>query len=87
MDVVRVEMDVPKEGKEVVDFLGAVLDKVMSKAELAEYATLLSDVLPAVDGVGKIGDELKSSGRDELAGYLVKVVMEKLLPVEEAPAE
>jgi hypothetical protein len=84
METIKVEMDVPKEGKEIVDFVGAVLDKVMAKAPLADYATLLSDILPAVDGVGKIGEELKSSGRDELAGYLVKVVMDKLLPGEEA---
>ena len=83
MEVVKVEMDVPKEAKEVIDFLGAVLDKVMSKAELSEYSTLLSQVLPAIDGVGKIGDEIKSNGRDEISAYLVKVVMEKLLPGEE----
>jgi len=34
----------------------------------------------AVDGVAKVPDELKSEYRDELAGYLVKVIMARLMP-------
>jgi hypothetical protein len=74
-----VEFDVPKEGKEVVDFLDAILEKVMAKAELADYATLLVGALPALDGVAAIKDEIKSDGKDELAAYLVQKVMARLL--------
>jgi len=83
VDKVIVQMEVPKEGKEVVDFLDQVLEKVMAKAPLAEYATLLTAIMPAVDGVAKLGEEMKSDGKDELAAYLVHKVLARLLPVKE----
>lgn len=82
IEKIAVSMDVPKEGKEIVDFLDKVLEKVMNKAELAEYATLITAVMPAIDGAGKIGEEMKSDGRDELAGYLVQKLLSRLLPAD-----
>ena len=76
-------MEVPKEAKEVVDFLDKVLEKVLAKAPLAEYANLLAAAMPAVDGVQDIGEELKSDGRDEIAGYMVQKLMARLLPYKE----
>ena len=84
VEKVSVSMDVPKEGKEVVDFLDKVLEKVVNKAPLAEYAELVAAAMPAVDGVTKIGAELKSDGKDELAAYLVHKVMGRMLSAEKA---
>lgn len=72
-------MEVPKEGKEVVDLLDAILEKVMAKAELAEYAALFGQASVAVDGISGITEEIKSNNRDELAGYMVHKLMSRLL--------
>ena len=88
MKSVNVTMSVPKEGKELIDLLDSVLEKVMNKEPLANYATLFGEVSQAVDGIGSLKEELKSQGRDELAGYLVQTLLGRLLsPEEEAPAE
>jgi hypothetical protein len=79
MASVLVELQVPKEGKELVDFLDQVLGKALSKAPLAEYAELLVSVLPALDGIDELKAELKSEGKDELAAYLVHKLMARLL--------
>ena len=79
MEKVSVTLEVPKESKEVVDFLDKVLEKVMSGASLDSYATLIAEVLPAIDGINKVLDEVKSDGRDEIAGYLVHKIMGRLL--------
>lgn len=81
---VKVELSVPKESKEVVDFLTAILKKVKAKAPMADYADLLDEGYAAVSGVDKLADEAKSEYRDDLAGYLVKEVMEEMLPVKAA---
>lgn len=72
-------MQIPKEGKEVVDLVDAILEKVMAKAEMSEYASLLSSLMTAVDGVGSIADEIKGDGKDELAAYLVHKVLGRLI--------
>lgn len=79
MDKVSVELEVPKEGKELVDFLDQVLAKALAKAPLVEYAELLVAALPALDGIDKIKTEVKSDGKDELAAYLVHKLMARLL--------
>lgn len=82
METKQVTFEVPKESAEIVDLLGAIIDKIKSKAPLAEYAALLGPLMTAIEGVGDLSEEIKSSQRDELAGYLVKVLLEKLLPAQ-----
>ena len=82
MDLVKYELSIPKESKEVVDLVDAILEKVMAKAPIAEFSALIGDLMKAVDGVGSVDDELKSEGRDEIAAYLVHKVMARLVPVE-----
>ena len=79
MEVVKYEMDVPKEGFEVINFINEILEKVMAKAELAEYAELIGKASVAVDGISKVAEEIKSENRDELAGYMVHKLMGTLL--------
>lgn len=75
-------MSIPKEAKELVDLLDAVLVKVMAKAPVVEYAELFSKLSAAVDGVSLISSEMKSEGRDELAGYLVHKLLGTLAPLK-----
>ena len=79
IEYVDINLSVPKEGKEVVDLVDAILEKVMAKAPMADYTTLLGDLMTAVDGVGNIKEEIKSDGKDELAAYLVHKVLGRLL--------
>jgi hypothetical protein len=86
MEKVTVSMEVPKEGKEVVDALAAIVAHFKSGKGVNEAAVLLPGVMSAVDGVGKVAEELKSDGKDELAGYLVHKVMAALAVEPPAPA-
>jgi hypothetical protein len=94
MDTVNVNLVVPKESKEVVDAVHAILDHFVQGKSLAEAALLLPSVMVAVDGMNKLGDEMKSKQVGGSAGYLVDRVMAALLaskpvivPVADAPAE
>lgn len=82
MELVKYEMEVPKEAKEVVDLIDQILEKVLAKAPMAEYAVLFGQASVAVDGISEVGDEMKSNNRDELAGYMVHKLMGRLLPVK-----
>lgn len=79
---ISVQMDVPKESKEVVDLVDKIIEKAMAKAQFEEYQTLLGDLMVAVEGVLNIENEVKSEYRDELAGYISKVLMARLAPVK-----
>jgi len=87
MEKIKYEMEVPKESKEIIDFLDAILEKVKAKAPLADYASLFGQASTALNGIDMLGDEAKSDGRDEIAAYMVHKLMSRLLPVEDAPAE
>ena len=84
VETVKVEMDVPKEGKEVVDCLDAVLEKVLAKAPVTSYLELIDDLSKAADGAQKLAAEAQSEYRDELSGYLVQKLMARLVPAKPA---
>jgi len=79
MDKVKYEMEIPKEGKEIIDAVAEIVAHFKQGKPLADAALLLPAVLQAVDGWDKLGDEVKSDGKDELAGYLVHKVLGALL--------
>lgn len=78
MDTINVTLGVPKEGKEIVDALSAILAHFMAKRPLAEIAGHLPAIMVAVDGYQKLGEEIGSDANDELAGYLVCKMFEAL---------
>lgn len=89
VEKVAYTMDVPKEGKEVADTVHAIVKHFKDGKDVTEAAALLPAVMQAVDGVGKVADEIKSDGKDELVAYLVHKVMDALFtqaPVAEAEA-
>lgn len=73
-------MQVPKELKEVVDLLDAILENIMAKKSVAEYGNILDELMAAVEGIGGVSEEIKSEFRDEAAGYLVHKLLGRLLP-------
>ena len=79
---VEVKLNVPKEAKDVVDLVDAVLEKALAKADLASYAGLIGGLMTAVDGAQSVPAELASQYRDDLAGYLVQKLMARLAPAK-----
>jgi len=82
-ELVKVELELDKDVKELIDFMGEVAEYAMAKKPLEEWAALLPKVMPAIDGVQNVGPGMSGQYRDEAAGYLVHVLMDKLLPVKE----
>jgi len=74
VEKVAYTMNVPKESKEIVDAVVAIIVGVKSSGLMGATAALPL-LIPAVDGYEKLGDEMKSDGADEIAGYLVHKVM------------
>ena len=74
METVDYTLKVPKECKEVVDALSAIVAHFKSGKGVSEAALLLPELLNAVAGVDQVLDEVKSDGKDELAAYLVHKV-------------
>lgn len=65
-------LDVPKESKEVVDAAFAIVEHFKNGGDLAGATLLLPNVLQAVEGHEKIGAEVKSKYKADLAAHLVK---------------
>ena len=92
MDMMKIEMDVPRDFVEIVVLVDGVIEKAMAKAPAAEYVTLIGKLSSAIDGAQNVGPAVSGQYRDECAAYLVKTLMERLAPgkapeVEAAPAE
>lgn len=80
VQTVPVTLDVPKETKEVIDFLAAIADHFIQKKPVSEIAAILPQGIVAFDGYEKIGAEVKSQYKDEAAAYLVREVTKRLDP-------
>lgn len=76
MELVSVSMEVPKEAKEVVDAMSALISHFVAKKSLAEAAALLPALLKAAEGVGNVAEEVKSQYKEELSSYLLKSLWE-----------
>lgn len=73
---IPVQLNVPKESKEVIDALTALVADLKAKKSLVEISTdMLPKLLIAVEGYDQLGAELKSDGRDDLAGYAVTQIL------------
>lgn len=76
---VPVTLNVPKETKEVIDLLAALVDEVKKSGKnLAGYAGLIDELYAAIDGVDKLSEEFKSEHKGASIAYLAKTVGEKI---------
>jgi len=78
METVKYCMEVPKESKEMVDAVAAIMAHFVSGKSIAEAALLLPTVMDAVNGYDKVPGEMKSQYNDEAAGYLVHKMWDAL---------
>lgn len=85
METVPYTMEIPKEIKEVIDFVDQLLAKIIAKDSLTSYTELLTAAYTAFEGITDVGEEVKSEYRDEAAGYLVHKILGTLLPVKDKP--
>lgn len=73
-----VQFNVPKEGKEIVDFVAALIADIKAKKSIAELAGELPKLVSAVDGFNQLGEEMKSQFDGDLEGYLVREIRNAL---------
>jgi len=79
MQTVQVTREIPKESKEVVDAITALIADIKAKKSIAEISgDMLPKVVAAVDGFDQLDDEVKSDKKPELSGYLVEQTMKAL---------
>lgn len=82
MNTVDVIIQVPKETKEAGDAMFGIIADVKAKKTIAEIvAGNLPKLISAVEGFDQMDDEFKSAHRSALVAYLVKGIMDALLPV------
>lgn len=74
VQTVEVKLNVPKESKELVDFIFAIIAKAKSGAKLADYGDLLGEGTIALKGVNLLDEEAKSKFRGDLIAYFAKQV-------------
>lgn len=87
MDLVKVELQVPKEMNDVREFLVKLLVDIKAKKPIAELvAGALPGLIAAVDGYNKISDEAKAKEAYNLYGLLVADVIAALTVKTPAPA-
>ena len=78
METVAYTMNVPKEGKEVVDAGAAIIKHFRNGGSIFEATILMPAVMKAIDGVGAIKEEFESQSKDELVAYAVHKLWEAL---------
>lgn len=79
VNTVPVQLNVPKESKEVVDALKALVAEIKAKKPIGEIvASALPKVITAVDGFDQVDDEIKSENKSDLIAYLSKEISSAL---------
>jgi hypothetical protein len=78
METVEYTMQVPKEGKEMIDATTLLIKHFKNGGSITEAVALLSDIAQAVDGAAKIVSEMQSEGNDELGGYMTHKIWDAL---------
>lgn len=87
VESVAVQLDVPKESKEVVDAVTGLVSHFVKGGDLSGAAAFLPAVMAAVDGYEKLADELGSELKHESAAYAAWKLWEALEKPAEAEGE
>lgn len=87
VETVAYTLQVPKEGKELIDAQAGLVKHFRNGGSVEEAVSLLPAVMQAVDGVGKVKEELQSQYKDELAAYSLHKNWEALEKEPEVAAQ
>lgn len=77
MQLVKVEIEVPKETKEAIDVATKVVKLVVEK-KFAELLTLVGELAQGVQGAQEIPAEISSEHKPALVAYAAKKIVESL---------
>lgn len=76
---VPVQLNVPKETKEIIDFMAAIIEDAINKKSISEIATgNLAGLMSSIDGAMNVPAEIKSQHKAELTAYAVEIILSKL---------
>lgn len=78
MELVTTNLEVPKESKEIIDLIAVIFDKAKDGFEVSEFAEITSELIQGIQGLDKLGAELKGQNKDDLMAYLVKQIGSRL---------
>ena len=78
VQTIPVSMNVPKEGKEIVDAAFSLVKHFKSGGTIEQAVTLVPSIMAAVDNFKAVNEEVQSEYRDELAAYVVQKIGEIL---------
>lgn len=85
MESVKVEIEVAKESKEVVDAVVELIADIRAGKDISLIAgENLPGLLKAVEGVDKLGEEMKSNLRNETISYAGLKLADVIAPDEAA---
>lgn len=71
MELIKQELNIPKESKEVIDFLDQVYEQAQDGVQLDDITELMEDLLKAIQGADKLEAEVKSANKADVLAYLI----------------
>ena len=85
METINVTIAIPKESKEMADFLGKIIQHFVQKKSLAQISAILPEGIKAFDGFDKIDDEFKED-HPAVTSYTSLQIMRSLKKPKSIPA-
>ena len=70
MELIKHELNVPKETKEVIDLLEQIYVQVQDGVQITDLAEIFDELSVAVKGIDQVDDEMKSANRADALAYL-----------------
>jgi len=70
MELIKHELQVPKETKEVIDLLEQIYVQVQDGVQVTDLAEIFDELSRAVKGIDQVDDEMKSKHRADALSYL-----------------
>jgi hypothetical protein len=77
MELIKHELQVPKETKEVIDLLEKIYVQVQDGVQITDLAEIFDELSRAVKGIDQVDDEMKSKHRSDAIAYLALKVGSK----------
>lgn len=84
MQTVQVTLEVPKESKEVVDFVAKLIEVARTEGK-AGLSRLLPEFMVAVEGISELQAELNQGSKGSLAAYAGLKIVDALTSKVQAP--
>jgi len=88
METINIESKVPKEAKEVIDFIDGLLEDILNKKDISALAAEnLPALMEAINGYEEVLEGFSGEHRATMVSYMVSVLMSRLMPYKEPKVE